>query len=550
MLDDIISGSDALVAGRSDHTEWWRGAVIYQIYPRSFFDSNDDGIGDLPGVIEKLDHVASLGVDGIWLSPFFTSPMHDFGYDVADYRDVDPIFGTLDDFDRLVTRAHELGLKVIIDQVYCHTASIHAWFKESRASRDNPKADWYQWADPKPDGLPPTNWLSVFGGPAWTWDGRRKQYYLHNFLSSQPTLNLHNPELVEAIIDVARFWIERGVDGFRLDALNCGMADQQMRDNPHKQMDAIPDRPFDMQKQIHNISQPGMIGVVERLRTAFDEAGGVFTVAEIGGENPHQNMTAYTSGNDRLDTAYSFDFIGARGASSAHIKDILSKWPNTLDQGYPSWAFSNHDTARVASRWDLGIAQDRAAKLFALLQMTLRGTLFIYQGEELGLPQADVPFEKLQDPEAIANWPQTQGRDGARTPMPWTSDGAHAGFSRAEPWLPVDPRHAGLSVEAQEVDPHSVLNFFRAAIALRRGSAALRHGAYEFLDAPAAVLVMLRAHADETALSVTNMGAERCEIALPEGVWDMALTANMEVRTGVSGAISVPGYSGFIARRA
>ena len=532
------------------HDEWWRGAVIYQIYPRSFFDSNGDGNGDLPGIIDKLDYVASLGVDGIWLSPFFTSPMHDFGYDVADYCDVDPIFGTLDDFDRLIARAHELGLKVVIDQVYCHTAAIHDWFEESRASRDNPKADWYHWADPKPDGLPPSNWLSVFGGPAWTWDGRRKQYYLHNFLSSQPTLNLHNHDLVEAIIDVARFWIDRGVDGFRLDALNCGMADLEMRDNPHREMDGIPDRPFDMQRQLYNISQPGMIEVIERMRAAFDEAGGIFTVAEIGGEDPHTTMTTYTSGHNRLDTAYSFDFIGTREASPDHIRAILSKWPNALDQGYPSWAFSNHDTARVASRWDLGIPQDQAAKLFALMQVALRGVLFIYQGEELGLPQADVSFEKLQDPEAIANWPQTQGRDGARTPMPWSKDGPHAGFSSTEPWLPVDPRHYGQSVQVQESEAGSVLNFFRRAIALRKSSTALQRGEFEFLDAPQQVLLWRREHEGEAVLCAFNLGGEACEINLPDGRWTLALAANMAGDTGGEAPTHLPPHSGYLARSA
>jgi alpha-glucosidase len=279
---------------------WWRGAAIYQVYPRSFMDANGDGIGDLPGVTARLDYIAALGVDAIWISPFFTSPMKDFGYDVADYCDVDPIFGTLADFDTLVTKAHALGLKVLIDQVYAHTSDEHAWFAASRASRSGDLADWYVWADPKADGSPPSNWQSVFGGPAWTWDARRGQYYLHNFLPGQPQLNCHVPAVQDALLDAARFWLDRGVDGFRLDALNFAMHDPALTDNP-----PAPDngkqrtRPFDYQQHLYNQSHPDIVGFIERIRTLCDDYGAVFTMAEVGGNHALDEMHAFTAGDAR-----------------------------------------------------------------------------------------------------------------------------------------------------------------------------------------------------------------------------------------------------------
>ncbi|MFN5902539.1 MAG: alpha-amylase family glycosyl hydrolase, partial [Novosphingobium sp.] len=320
-------------------TDWWRGAAIYQIYPRSFRDSNGDGIGDLPGITERLDYVAGLGVDAIWISPFFTSPMADFGYDVADYCGVDPIFGTLADFDALVARAHGLGLRVTIDQVYSHTSDQHAWFVESRASRDNPKADWFVWADPKADGSPPTNWQSVFGGPAWTWDARRGQYYLHNFLSSQPQLNCHNRAVQDALLDVARFWLDRGVDGFRLDALNFAMHDPQLRDNPPAGPDGKPrTRPFDFQQRLYNQSHADIPAFIERIRALTDSYDGVFTVAEVGGKDADREMKLFTCGEARLNSAYGFDFLYADHLTPAVVAGALDQWPDLPGTGWPSWA--------------------------------------------------------------------------------------------------------------------------------------------------------------------------------------------------------------------
>ena len=463
---------------------WWRGAVIYQIYPRSFCDSNGDGIGDLAGITKNLEYVASLGVDAIWLSPFFASPMKDFGYDVSDYRAVDPIFGSLEDFDRLLARAHELGLKVVIDQVYAHTSDAHTWFQESRADRTNPKSDWYVWADPRPDGTPPNNWLSVFYGPSWTWDGRRGQYYMHNFLPTQPNLNVNNPSVQEALFDTARFWLQRGVDGFRLDAINFAMHDPSLADNPPVlDVGAVKRRPFDFQHHLHNQSQPGLVSFIERLSKIVTDFGADrFTVAEVGGEQALTEMKSFTAGNMRLNTSYGFDFLSAERLSPGLILNILAQWPGNPGEGWPSWAFSNHDAPRVVSRWDDGSASDDRAILLLALLMSLRGNVFLYQGEELGLTQAKIAFEDLRDPEAIANWPLTQGRDGARTPMPWNDKALHAGFSPAKPWLPIPDEHLLRAVSVQDGEADSVLMRARELIELRRSNLALRIGNFKPLS--------------------------------------------------------------------
>jgi alpha-glucosidase len=523
--------------------EWWRGAVIYQVYPRSFLDTNGDGIGDLPGVTARLDHIASLGVDAIWLSPFFTSPMKDFGYDISDYRGVDPIFGTLGDFDRLTARAHGLGLKVIIDQVYSHTSDEHDWFRESRSKREGAKADWYVWADARPDGSPPNNWQSVFYGPCWTWDARRGQYYLHNFLPQQPNLNVHNPEVQEALLETARFWLDRGVDGFRLDAINFAMHDPSLRDNP-----PVPrgigkrTRPFDFQHHFHNQSHADIPRFLARIRALTDAYGGRFTVAEVGGEQADREMKLFTQGPERLNSAYGFNFLYAPELTPDLIAETMALWPGAPGEGWPSWAFSNHDAPRVVSRWLAGRDPEKVAALTMLLLMSLRGNVFLYQGEELGLPQAHVPFDRLQDPEAIANWPETHGRDGARTPMPWTSASLHAGFSDAEPWLPVDPAHLPLAVDRQAGDPRSLLNLTRRLVELRKACEALRIGGLRRVEAPAPLLAFERGEGDEALLCAFNLAEQSADWRLPPG-W-RAIEA-----VGGAGPAGMPPLSGLIAER-
>jgi alpha-glucosidase len=500
----------------STDANWWRGAVIYQIYPRSFQDSNGDGIGDLPGITRRLDYVASLGVDAIWISPFFTSPMKDFGYDVADYRDVDPIFGTLGDFDELLKTAHALGLKVLIDQVYSHTSDVHAWFAESRSSRDNPKADWYVWADAKPDGAPPNNWQSVFGGPAWTWDARRGQYYMHNFLSSQPQLNGHGRGVQNALLDVARFWLERGVDGFRVDAINFAMHDPLLRDNPP----ALPGqglrtRPFDFQQHLHNQSHADIPRFIERLRSLTDEFAGRFTVAEVGGASPVAEMQAFTAGDARFNSAYGFNFLYADRLTPKLVRDAVEAWPDKPGVGWPSWAFSNHDAPRWISRWTSPEHAGAFARMGMLLLAALRGNIIIWQGEELGLTQVDIGFADLKDPEAIANWPLTLSRDGTRTPMPWSSADANLGFSTARPWLPLGPDHAALAVDRQDADPTSLLALTRSLIALRRRCPALVGGRLDIVEAERDLLVFTREADAERIVCAFNMGSTQIDWKAP-----------------------------------
>jgi alpha-glucosidase len=459
-------------------SDWWRGGVVYQIYPRSFRDSNGDGVGDLKGVIDKLDHVASLGVDAIWLSPFFRSPMKDYGYDVSDYRDVDPLFGTLADADALIKRAHELGLKVIIDQVWSHSSDQHPWFAESRASRDNPKADWYVWADAKPDGSPPNNWQAMFGGPSWTWDSRRRQYYLHNFLIEQPDLNVRNPAVQDALLETARFWLERGVDGFRLDVVNFLIQDAQLRDNPALAPAKPRARPHQYQRHLYDRTQPETLAFIARLRALLDEYGAM-AVGEIEDEEPLKVQRAYTDGDDRLHTAYSFFLLRQPAMTWEVVREAVLGWVGA--KGCPAWSLSNHDVIRFPTRLAGGDRQ-RIKQMLALL-LSLDGAIYLYQGDELGLPHADVPFDRLRDPEAIAFWPHGVGRDGARTPMPWTRDAGMAGFTEApDAWLPLDPRHAALARDVQEQDPDSVLAFTRQMIALRKSSPALRQGAIQLPD--------------------------------------------------------------------
>lgn len=523
---------------------WWRGAAIYQIYPRSFADSNGDGIGDLAGITSRLDHVAALGVDAIWLSPFFTSPMKDFGYDVADYCAVDPIFGDLADFDALVARAHELGLKVLIDQVYAHTSDQHGWFAESRSDRTNARADWYVWADAKADGSPPNNWQSVFGGPAWTWDARRGQYYMHNFLSAQPQLNVHLPAVQDALLGVARFWLDRGVDGFRVDAINFSMHDPEMRDNPPAPpTDAPRSRPFDFQLKLYNQGHPDIPLFLERLRELTDSYGDRFTVAEVGGDDGDREMKLFTAGGCRLDSAYGFNFLYADRLTPALVADALRAWPDSEAVGWPSWAFENHDAPRAISRWATPAHANAFARLKAMLLISLRGNIFLYQGEELGLPQVDIAFSDLKDPEAIANWPRTLSRDGARTPMPWQGDAVQAGFSDAKPWLPVGEAHRAIAVDRQESDPESLLELSRELLALRRATPALRYGSCDVVLVDAERLVLRRSAGDEKIWALFNLSGSQVD-------WPGEVPADCAMITSVNDAApgQLPAFGAILLR--
>ncbi|GGX59068.1 alpha-glucosidase [Tateyamaria omphalii] len=503
--------------------DWWRGAVIYQIYPRSFQDSNGDGVGDLNGITSRLPYVASLGVDAIWISPFFTSPMKDFGYDVSDYRGVDPMFGTLADFDALVDTAHALGLRVMIDLVLSHTSDQHPWFAESHLDRTNEKSNWYVWSDPKPDGTPPNNWLSIFGGPAWTWEPRREQYYLHNFLSTQPDLNFHNTDVQDALLDVTRFWLDRGVDGFRLDTINFYYADKELRDNPalppeQRNATIAPSvNPYNHQEHLYSKNQAENLEFLARFRSLLDEYPGAAAVGEVGdAQRGLEIMGQYTEGDQRVQMCYAFEFLAKDPLTAARVVEVLNKVDEVATDGWACWAFSNHDVIRHASRWDLSPAAMRA---YATLILCLRGSVCLYQGEELGLPEADVAFEDLQDPYGIEFWPEFKGRDGCRTPMVWEPSNSHGGFTTGEPWLPVSREHLHSAVTTQENDPTALLHHYRKAIALRHAHMALSKGTHYGVKATGDVVHFTRSHEGQVIFCAVNLSDEPATLDLPDGAW-------------------------------
>ncbi|WP_435528736.1 beta-galactosidase BglA [Mesorhizobium robiniae] len=536
------------------NAEWWRGCVIYQIYPRSFQDTTGDGSGDLSGIASRLAHVASLGVNAVWLSPFFKSPMADMGYDVSDYTAVDPMFGTLEDFDAVVAEAHRLGLKVIIDQVLSHSSDRHEWFVESRASRDNPRADWYVWADAKPDGTAPNNWLSVFGGPAWEWDATRRQYYMHNFLASQPDLNFHNLEVQDALLDTVRFWLERGVDGFRLDTVNYYVHDRWLRSNPPLASSVAgtnaETNPYLYQEHLFDKTQPENLAFLKRFRALLDEYKSRAAVGEVGDETRSlQTLAAYTAGGDKLDMCYTFDLLGPQ-FSAAHVRGCVEAFENAVSDGWVCWAFSNHDVVRHVTRWTKPGGDLKAVAKFSIALLScLRGSICLYQGEELGLEEAELAFADLRDPVGIRFWPGVKGRDGCRTPMVWEKGADNAGFSTGRPWLPVPDSHRARAVDVQNGDEKSVLASYRAMLALRRQHVALVQGSIRFLDAEGDVLAFIREGGGEKLLCVFNFAVESANWPLPPDV-DVAET----VGHGDTGAVlqdkilSLPPLGCFLGR--
>lgn len=474
---------------------WWRDGIIYQIYPRSFVDSNGDGLGDLPGMSSRLDYLAGLGVDAIWLSPFYPSPDADFGYDVADHTAIDPRFGTLEDFDRFVAEAHRRGLRLILDLVLNHTSDRHPWFLESRSSRLNPKRDWYLWREK------PNHWQSTFGGRAWELDEKTGQYYYHMFLKEQPDVNWHHPELRKAQLDVVRFWLERGVDGFRLDVFNAYFKDDQFRDNPLK-----PGlRGFDRQRHIYDTDRPEMGLLLNELRALLNSYPERYAVGEtfLGGA---ARAADYVS-KDLLHAAFSFDFTSSNlfypWNAAWVLKQILQRESLFTGERWPTTVMSNHDLPRAASRYSRGEV-DAQAKIAMTLLLTLRGTPFIYYGEEIGMRNIRLKRSEILDPPGKRYWPFFKGRDICRSPMQW--DGSpFAGFSTAKPWLPVHPNYVRRNVAAQSEDPGSLLNFTRKLIALRKESPALRSGEFvPLMDCPPGVLAYLRRMDEQTIQIVLN----------------------------------------------
>jgi alpha-glucosidase len=473
---------DANPASATDPAAWWREGVLYQIYPRSFADANGDGIGDLRGITARLDHLNgrddSLGVDGIWISPFYRSPMADFGYDVADYCDVDPSFGTLADFDELVAQAHARGIRVIVDLVPNHTSDQHAWFKESRSSRTNQKRDWYVWADPKPDGSPPNNWRSVFWKrqrEAWTLDPATGQYYHHSFLPEQPDLNWWNPEVRQAFDEILRFWLDRGVDGFRIDVAHRMARDPDLRDNPEYGLaDGEYLRDWTPETAPRDQDWPEVHEILRGFRKILDAYDARMAIGEVFLLDPSRLVRYYGEHEDELHLAFNFSFLRAPWSAAA-FREEVETFERLLPAGaWPDYTLNNHDNPRSVSRYapdgDLDRGRKRA-RLAALMLLTLRGTPFLYAGEEIGMADGPVPPARVVD---------VAGRDPARTPMQWDATPG-AGFTRGDPWLPINPEHAVVNVAAQRADASSMLSLHRELIAIRRASPALRRGPYRSL---------------------------------------------------------------------
>ena len=496
---------------------WWKHGIIYQIYPRSFQDSNGDGIGDLQGVIDRLDYLndgtdRSLGIDAIWFSPTYPSPMADFGYDVADYEGVHPDFGTLADMDRLIAEAHKRGIRIILDFVPNHTSSQHPWFLASRSSADSPKRDWYIWRHAKPDGSPPNNWIAAFGGPAWEWDQKTQQYYLHSFLVEQPDLNWRNPEVVEAMHNVLRYWMRRGVDGFRIDVMDRILKDPKLGDNPPEPNRELAKRygQSALQRHTQDRDWPDVFEAVREIRKVVDEFPERMTVGEVFG--PPENIVRYYGGDkvDGLHLAFNFPLVRIWNPrwTAAHIRREVDAFEAALPAGaWPNYVLGNHDVDRFVSRVNGdGRGQERA-RVAALLLLTLRGTPFVYYGEEIGMENVDIPPDRLQDPARV----YVRGRDPERTPMPWTREG---GFTTGEPWLPYGD--LSRNVREQLDDPKSLLSLYRSLAWLRRKSAALCTGGYAPLDgAPESVFAYIRSAPGERMLTVLNFSNEPVAFDLP-----------------------------------
>jgi alpha-glucosidase len=495
------------VAGTESPTAepWWKAGVLYQVYPRSFADSDADGVGDLPGVIAHLDHLEWLGVDGIWLSPVTRSPNADWGYDVSDFTSIAPELGTLDDLDRLIAQARRRGIRVLMDLVPNHTSDQHPWFLDARSARTAAKRDWYVWADPKEDGSPPNNWVSSFGGPAWTPDPGSGQSYLHNHLSVQPDLNWWNEEVRQVFDGIMRFWWDRGLAGFRIDVCNVIIKDAELRDNPPATEEDDLEAQLFGQRSVYNANRPEVHEVIRRWRTLAEEYDAPRVLI---GETPvpvGELAAYYGDGRDELHLSFNFPFISAP-LEPAAMRSIVEETEVALPAGaWPAWTGSNHDMFRLATRWAEG--DPRKVRVALMLLLSLRGTPVLYQGDEIGLANTELAHEDMRDPLGVRYWPYYAGRDAGRTPMPWR-DAPGGGFTEpgVRPWLPLGDVHA-CNVESQRSDPHSTLTLVRALIALRRQEADLAVGAYRTLPAPEGVWAFARGDRHIVVLNMADRGA-------------------------------------------
>jgi alpha-glucosidase len=513
---------------------WWQHSVFYEIYLRSFQDSNGDGIGDLNGLTARLPYLADLGIDALWLTPFYPSPHVDFGYDVADYENVDPQYGTLDDFSRLIDEAHRRGIRIVLDFVLNHTSDQHAWFRASRQTRDSAYRDWYIWRDGR-NGGPPNNWESTFGGPAWTRDERSGQWYYHFFYAQQPDLNWRNPEVEERMLAAMRFWLERGADGFRLDAVNALFEDPHLSDNPALPEPRVSLTGVDTQEFTHTRGLPEMHEVLRRIRRFIDrDFPSAMLISEAYLDSP-SDLLAFYGRDDEMHLPFNFFLADTAQRKAALFRNVVSHFERVLDNRWPSLVLSNHDIERACDRFREGADPDAVAKLLATLLLTLRGTPFIYYGEEIAM-RTDPPtaIEEVRDPVGRTFWPHYKGRDGERRPMQWDASG-EAGFTSGTPWLRISQDARDRNVGRQTSDAHSVLSYYRALLRLRRGTPALQHGAYRDIDDRDGVLTYVRQADSQRVLVALNMTIERRAIALRTGdePWRVALGTHRDVGDAV-----------------
>jgi len=528
--------------------QWWQHAVFYEIYPRSFADNNNDGIGDLNGIASKLDYLKELGVDAIWITPCFPSPQVDFGYDVSDYEAIDPMYGTMKDFDHLVSEAKKRNIRVILDFVVNHTSDQHKWFEDSKSSKTSEHRDWYIWRDGKGPGQPPNNWLSTFGLSAWKLDPNTNQYYYHYFYPEQPDLNWRNPAVEKAMLDVTRFWYKRGVAGFRLDAVDTLFEDPKLTDNPvlpGTDKFGRPNMEEKYNKKLHD--------VMRKLRGAADEYGSVL-IGETWTSNVSELKDYYGAHNDELQLPMDLMMTEFKGLSAEQYRKHIG----AVDAagGWPTYVITNHDIVRSYTRYADGAHNDDVAKMMAALYLTLRGTAIMYYGEEIGMANNDPKSkEEVQDPIGKLGWPLEKGRDGERTPMQW-NENANAGFSKKKPWLPVPPSYKTHNVASEQQDNNSVLNFYRQLLTLRHKEQALLEGSYIALNEnDPNVLSYIRRTKDEAILVVLNMSAAEQKVQFdlsPLGFsapkLSVLLTDFHKPRTGLTDALPMEPYSVFIAK--
>jgi len=526
----------------ADEAPWWRRGVVYQVYPRSFLDTDGDGVGDLPGITARLGHLAALGIDAVWISPFYPSPMRDFGYDVTDHRAVDPLFGTLDDFDRLLAAAHARGIRVVLDYVPNHTSDLHPWFAEARASRGSPRRDWYVWRDPGPGGGPPNNWLSTFGGSAWTLDAATGQYYLHTYLREQPDLNWRNPAVEAEMLGVMRFWLDRGVDGLRVDAVQNVIKDDRFRDNPPNPGFRPGDDPFTRLLRAWSGDRPEVHAVIARMRRVLEEYGGERVLIGEIYNTPERVVAYYGEGGAGCHFPYNFQLI-VLPWSARTIDAAVRRYEALLPPGaWPSWVLGNHDRPRIASR--VGRAQARVA---AMLLLTLRGTPTLYYGDEIGMTDVPVPPERVRDPWELNVPGMGLGRDPERTPMQWSA-APNAGFTTGTPWLPVAADYRETNVETQRCDPESMLALHRRLLALRRAEPALSIGSWAPLDAEGDVLAYVREHEGSRFLVALNLGPSPASLEF-DGAGEVALSTSIDRKdVPVRGHVELRGDEGVVVR--